>query len=143
MPVANGVACTLVSRVQATALFGHPATKSVPADPGGAASVCLWKADAAPGTVGDVAYLLQVHVYADALHYSEKVYPNARLLSDIGDRAIAVDEGMGIYAVQFVKGGRTVTIAYSVNAIGGDTHAKAATQSNEVIALARTAAGRM
>ncbi len=139
---ANTQACSLVTQDQATTLFGHPAQTKAPAGAGISASQCLWGADTNPGTMGDTIYLLQVHVYDGEQFYGEKVYSGAEHLDGIGDKAFVGKLG-NMVTVQFVKNGKTVSIAYSANSIGDGAKVDPTSQKAEVIALAKTAAGRM
>lgn len=139
---ANTQACDLVTQSQATTLFGHPAQTKAPAGAGISASQCLWGADTTPGKLGDTIYLLQVHVYNGEQFYGERIYTSAEHLDGIGDKAFVAKQG-NIETVQFVKNGKTVSIAYSVNNIGNAGSVDPASQKADVVALAKTAAGRM
>jgi hypothetical protein len=104
----------------------------------------VWAADTNPdpNSIDDISYLLQVRVYDGAQYYGEKYMKAPKSISGLGDKAFTNVQGPLVQA-QFVKDGKTVTMAYSINAIAADPKPKASDQQDEIVALARTAASRL
>jgi hypothetical protein len=141
---ATTAACALITQADATKLFGHAAQSKKADNPSGAESVCVWAADTNPdpNSIDDISYLLQVRVYDGAQYYGEKYMKAPKSISGLGDKAFTNVQGPLVQA-QFVKDGKTVTMAYSINAIAADPKPKASDQQDEIVALARTAASRL
>jgi hypothetical protein len=139
----NVPACTLVTQADATTLFGHPALLNNTNNPTSAVSSCVWQADTNPdpNALDDITYLLQARIYNGEEFYGEKYLSNVKKLSGIGDKAFVNTQGP-LAQVEFVKHGRTVTIAYSIEAIAANPKPKASDQQDALIAIARAAASR-
>ena len=104
--------CKVVTAEDAGTVFGAPAQMTDPeGTQGGALGVCIYEGVNESFTVRN---LLQARVYASAVYYGEKVFPSARPLPGIGDKAfINVNETGHVVDIQFVSGGRTGALNYS------------------------------
>jgi hypothetical protein len=130
----TNAACTLVTKEDATTLFGVEADASDNASPGDEASVCMWEADDGDNH----SYLLQVRVYDDEYHYGGEIFPTAEEISGLGDKAF-VNKGESIAGtdVQFVQGGKTYTVNYGISNVMAKVKKSAADQADELVAIIR------
>lgn len=114
--------CKIVTAQDAAKLFGEPAQRKAASGvaPGSRAQ-CLYHN---PDDGLNVRNLLQVRVYPAPQYYGERIYPGAKKLSGLGDKAFVSTQGAGhSVEIQFVQSGRTVSINYSAgNAV--DTASK-------------------
>jgi hypothetical protein len=138
----TAAACLLVTKQDATGLFGRAASEVEVQNAAQAASVCGWKADSNPDPTafGDITSSLLVYVYDDTGHYSERATPGAVRLAGVGDRAFA-SLAADLLTVEFVSRGQTVSLRYSITALAKHPSPRAA--EPVLVGLARAAAARM
>jgi len=138
----TAAACLLVTKPDATGLFGRTATEVAVQNAAQAASVCGWKADtnSDPTAFGDVTYSLLVYVYDDTDHYSERATPGALRLAGVGDRAFT-SLTADLLTLEFVSKGQTVSLRYSITALA--KHANPGAAEPALVGLAKAAAARM
>jgi hypothetical protein len=107
-----------------------------------AESVCGFNANTIPNkdAIDNITYSLLTYVYDGTKAYAPAVAKGPKILNGVGERAFSVAHG-DLLTLAFVKNGETVVLAYSITGIG--KHPKPAASTNDVIALARTAASRM
>ena len=135
-------ACVLVQQVDATNLFGRQATGVSVPNSSHAQSVCGFGADtnADKNAIDNIAYSLLVYVYDDTTHYAPEGVKGAERVAGVGEHAFRYVRG-DLVTLLFVQHGETVLLAYSIT--GLVSHAKSRAAMEQLVALARTAAGRM
>ncbi len=123
--------CTAITADDAATVFGAPAQRTDPeGTQGGALGVCIYQGVNESFTVRN---LLQARVYPSAAYYGRKVFPTARSLPGVGDRAfINVNEAGHVVDIQFVAGARTGALNYS-----GGSAVDVSTKVEPLTALAR------
>jgi hypothetical protein len=140
--IASDAACNFVTQADATKLFGHHAeSKPDPATSSLAKSVCLWGANADKGQEDDEIFLVQVRIYPNENFYGQRLFPDAKLLTGLGDKAFIHATGLGGQEVQFVRDGDTYAISYSVVAFGKNKP-KPDEVASQLEALVRSAAAK-
>jgi hypothetical protein len=136
---AENVACTFVTAGDAEKLFGTPAARAP--DPGGDEHACIWTGRDA----GAADHLLQVRVYESEEFYGEAVYQGERPVEGLGERAFVVEdrERGGTVEVQFVRGGRTYAVSYSIISVGTADGGRAADRADALVHLLKANVGRL
>jgi hypothetical protein len=115
-PVADSAACRLIGESDATTFLGAPATQLQTGATAGESSTCFWTADSA----ANQGQFLQVRVY-DGL--GEKGFVS------VGPAGADID-------VQFVKGGKTFAVNYSVaNVVDKENAPSPVDRSDELVAI--------
>ncbi|GIU86718.1 MAG: hypothetical protein KatS3mg009_1233 [Acidimicrobiia bacterium] len=139
----SDLACSVVTRDDAAALFGEPARAAQDQTPAPFGSSCFWE-NADADETGQVVHLLQVYVYEGEQFYDESVSPEAEPLDGVGDRAfVRVVEGVNPQVgVNALVGDRVLVLDYSTINIGVADAEKvdATTRQDELVELARAAA---
>jgi hypothetical protein len=137
--VSSEEACKLITRSEASTLFGTPASPKADSAPSNLAkSVCLWSAK--PEEL--LAYLLQIRVYEGSKFYSGGV-PGYEPLDGVADKAAIYElPGGSTIMISYEKGDTVVSISYSVQQIATGTRKTASDQKDELLALVKQAAGR-
>ena len=104
--------CTVITADDAATVFGEPAqaTESSSAEPL-VSAVCIYHH---AGDALTVRNFLQVRIYPGEQFYGERVFPNRKSLTGIGEKAFeVVKNARHTVDVQFVKDGKTGTVNYS------------------------------
>lgn len=118
-PAASGATskdlCTVISPDDAATVFGESAQPKPSANPEPLVSgICLYHHEGDDLTVRN---LLQIRVYKGEQFYGERLFPNRKALSGIGDKAFEdVSTTRHKVDIQFVKDGKTGTINYTTGA---------------------------
>jgi hypothetical protein len=138
--------CVMVTTEDAAELFGEEAQVEEDASPVKIGASCIY-GNVAGEELGNVAHLLQVRVYDGEQFFGPETYDDEESIAGLGDDAFVrtSDGAGGIVEVQFVQGGKTVSLSYSAVNIGVDDSDKVdpTEREAEVIDLAEQAAGRM
>jgi hypothetical protein len=132
-PVADSAACRLIGESDATSFLGAPATQVQAAATAGESSTCFWTADSA----ANQGQFLQVRVYDDETHYGITQFKDAKPVSGLGEKAfVSVGPAGADIDVQFVKGGKTFAVNYSVaNVVDKENAPSPADRSDELVAI--------
>lgn len=138
----TAAACVLVRQDGATNLFGRSAQQVAVQNAVGAASICGWRASTNPdpNAVGAVTYSLLVDVYDDTTHYSEETVQGAKHLDGIGEKAFMF-QAADLLSLEFVYRGQMVSMRYSITSLLA--HQDSGASSDQLVALAKEAVGRM
>jgi hypothetical protein len=132
------VACELLTQGDASALFGVAPAKPETATIGGPESACLWRAD-----VGDEHAILQVAVFKGREHYDRSEKSGSRPLNGFGDSGF-IDSGCsqgvapttcaGPVQLEFLRGGNTYFVLYSLANAKTPTHNAAYDRVDQLLA---------
>lgn len=133
----NGAdACAIVTQEDAAALFGQPATRQqgtglkVPI----MAGECLWTWDSETAN-----QLLQFRIWSTVKAYSDPTDGGAEMLT-LGDKGHMRAHELAGIDIQWVQGGRTISLAYSKI---GSAVPSPLTKVDAMKALAKKAAGKL
>lgn len=139
--VADSAACRLVGQEDATTFFGSPASQLQSSTAAGESSACYWTAESANAQ----GQLLQIRVYDDEMHYGIKQFPTAKPIPGLGEKAfVGVGPAGAVVDVQFVKAGKTYTVAYSIaNVVNTSEGATSVDRSEELIAILKENAAEL
>ena len=102
----------MISADDAAKVFGESAESRPPTTPTPfVTGICFYHH---PGDGLDVRNLLQIRIYPGEKFFSVKLFPNAELLSGIGDKAFShVNTVANTVQVDFVKSGKVGSVFYS------------------------------
>lgn len=137
--------CTLLTREDASDLFGVEAREERNTEPARVGVACIW-AGVEGAQDEEVNHFLQFRAYDGEAYYGEVIYAeqDRQAVAELGERAFAArDPVHGGVDVEWVQDGRTFSINYSTFSFADDTSDdEAMRRLDEVVDLARRVARR-
>jgi len=130
--------CRLVTRADASALFGAPATRNTSSSIVATDGACIWNA-----TSGSLHYTLVAHINDTAFPLDAAEAARMNIVRGVGERAYMSAVTPSGSQIWFVKNGRVVRLGFSVAGARDAALPPAVRQKVAVPALARAVAARM
>jgi hypothetical protein len=137
---ADSAACRLIGADDATEFLGGPASQLQSAAAADESSACIWTADSAD----NLGQLLQIRVFDDEAHYGIKQFETAKPIPGLGDKAfVSVGPAGSSVDVQFVKGGKTYTVHYSIANVVNTDQGGSVDRSDDLVAMIKANSSRV
>jgi hypothetical protein len=138
--------CKMVTAEDAGGLFSEEAIEEADSSPVDLGASCIY-GNAKGQELGNVSQLLQVRVFDGEQFFGAESFDDEQPVDGLGEQAFVrtSDSAAGGVEVQFLQDGKTVSLSYSTVNIGVEDPDRIdpADHDDEVVALAKQAAGRM